>query len=235
MEGARSLQGLSSASLAEQAYEAIRAAITSGELPPGEKITERGLAAMLSVSATPVREAIRRLEQEGLVERRGTRSTVVFDARDTPSYELALIEASLRSTAARLAAMNRTDAAIERMQRHLVEADRLRYEMHRVIEGGGPYPAETAELLLLELRAFHAEAENACGNAVLLRLLSTVNAFSFQHRAASLRARVTSGRVLDARYEQHHELLDAIRRRDADEAERIMSDHARTAAEDVTH
>ena len=48
------MEGLQSATLADQAYVAIRAAITSGELPAGEKITERGLAAMLSVSLTPV-------------------------------------------------------------------------------------------------------------------------------------------------------------------------------------
>lgn len=233
--GGSSLQELASPSLADQAYDSIRAAITNGELPPGEKITERGLAAVLSVSATPVREAIRRLEQEGLVERRGSRSTVVFDARDTPSYELALIEASLKSTAVRLAAMNRSDAAVERMQRHLDEADRLRNEMREAIEAGGEYPAETAELLLLTLRSFHAEAENACGNAVLLRMLSTVNAFSFQHRVASLKARVTSGRVINERYEEHHQLLDAIRRGDADEAERVMSSHARSTAEELAH
>lgn len=230
--GGPSLQELSSPSLADQAYDAIRAAITSGELPPGEKITERGLAAMLSVSPTPVREAIRRLEQEGLVERRGTRSTVVFDSRDTSSYELALIEASLKSTAVRLAAMNRTDAAVGRMERHLDEADRLRERMRAAIAAGDAYPAETAELLLLELRAFHAEAENACGNAVLLRMLSTINAFSFQQRVSSLKERVITGRTNGDRYDEHRQLLEAIRRRDADEAERVMSGHARTAAED---
>ncbi len=230
--GSPSLQELSSPSLADQAYEAIRAAITSGELPPGEKITERGLAAMLSVSPTPVREAIRRLEQEGLIERRGTRSTVVFDPRDTSRYELALIEAALRSTAVRLAAMNRTDAAVARMERHLDEADRLRKDMRAVLAAGGEYPAATAERLLLELRAFHAEAENACGNAVLLRMLATVNAFSFQQRVTSLKERVTAGKVNNARYKEHRQLLEAIRRRDADGAERVMTKHARTSVED---
>lgn len=226
------LQELSSPSLADQAYDAIRSAITRGELPPGEKITERGLAAMLSVSPTPVREAIRRLEQEGLVERRGARSTVVFDARETPTYELALIEAALKAVAVRLAAVNRSDAAVVRMQQHLDEADRLRDEMRRQIEAGGPYPSETAELLLLALREFHAEAETACGNAVLLRMLSTVNAFSFQHRVSSLRERVTNGAVINDRYDEHRQLLDAIRAGDPERAEAIMAQHARTAAED---
>ena len=69
----RALQGLTSETLADQAYEALRAAIISGELASGEKITERGLAERLSVSPTPVREALRRLEQDRLVVRQGPR------------------------------------------------------------------------------------------------------------------------------------------------------------------
>lgn len=233
--GESSLQELSSPSLADQAYDSIRAAITKGELPPGEKITERGLAAMLSVSATPIREAIRRLEQEGLVERRGARSTVVHDVSDTSSYELGLIEGSLKSCAIRLAAINATSAAIERMERHLDEADELRVEMRRAVDAGEEYPAETAELLLLALRSFHVEAEGACGNAVLLRMLSTVNAFNFRDRAASLKVRVTGGQIINDRYDEHRRILDAIRRRDADEAERLMANHARYSAEMYSH
>lgn len=229
--GDSSLQELSSPSLADQAYSAIRTAIAHGELRPGEKITERGLAAALSVSATPVREAIRRLEQEGLVERRGSRSTVVFDTTDTSGYELRLIEASLKSVAVRLAATNASPAAIARMEQHLDEADRLRAEMRRAVEAGEEYPATTAELLLLALRSFHVEAEGACGNAVLLRMLSTVNAFNFRARASSLKERVTAGEVVNDRYDHHRQILDAIRRHDPDEAERLMAAHARESAE----
>ena len=225
------MQELSAPSLADQAYAAIRAAIAHGELEPGAKITERGLAAQLSVSPTPVREAIRRLEQEGLVERKGSRSTIVYDDRDSVGYELRLIEAALKSVAARLAARNASPAAIERMARHLDEADQLRAVMRRAVDTGDEYPTDTAELLLLALRSFHVEAEGACGNAVLLRMLSTVNAFNFRDRADSLRARLTAGQVIDDRYEQHRQLLEAIRAHDADEAERVMASHARGAAE----
>src|SRR5690606_25041757 len=99
---------------------------------------------------------------------------------------------------------------------------------------GAAYPDDTAGLLLLELREFHTDLENACGNSVLMRQLSTVHAFSFRQRAAILRRRVERGEVLDGRYFEHHELLDAVRRGDADEAERIMLAHARGAAGDPT-
>jgi DNA-binding GntR family transcriptional regulator len=117
------------------------------------------------------------------------------------------------------------------MERHLDEADQLSAEMRRAVDAGEPYPADTAELLLLALRSFHVEAEGACGNAVLLRMLSTVNAFNFRDRATSLKDRVTDGQAVSDRYDQHREIFEAIRRRDPDEAERLMADHARQSAE----
>ena len=60
--------------LAERTYRAVRSAIGTGLLRGGEKITERGLAERFEVSPTPVREAIRRLEQDGLIQRTGPRT-----------------------------------------------------------------------------------------------------------------------------------------------------------------
>src|SRR5258708_12772549 len=60
-------------SLAERAYRALREQIATGGLAAGERVTERGLALRLGVSPTPVREALRRLEQERLIERAGPR------------------------------------------------------------------------------------------------------------------------------------------------------------------
>ena len=221
---------LSAPTLAEQAYEAIRRAIANGELAPGERITERGLAGLLSVSPTPVREALRRLEQEHLVERRGSRSLVVYDSRESSDYEFALIEANLRSLAVRFAATNATPVAVTAAAAHLDEADRHREQLRATIAAGEPYPGHTAEMLLLSLRAFHATLESACGNAVLLRWLSTVNAFSFRHRVRALKQGITSGTIDDERYFEHRRILEAVERHDADEAERLMLHHARGAA-----
>src|SRR5258708_38809449 len=60
-------------SLAERAYRALREQIATGGLAPGERVTERGLGLQLGVSARPIREALRRLEQERLVERGASR------------------------------------------------------------------------------------------------------------------------------------------------------------------
>jgi DNA-binding transcriptional regulator YhcF (GntR family) len=123
--------------LADQAYAAIRAAITSGELPAGEKITERGLAAMLSVSLTPVREAIRRLEQELLIERRGARATVVFERSPAADDEFVQLEAALRALAVRLATTKADEHLVARLEQRLAVTDELR-ELAARTSGAGP-------------------------------------------------------------------------------------------------
>lgn len=228
------MEELTAPTLAEQAYDAIRRAIANGELAPGERITERGLADTLSVSPTPVREALRRLEQEHLIERRGARTLVVFDTRESSDYEFALIEANLRSLAVRFAATNASPVAVAAAARHLAEADEHREHLRAALANHEPYPERTAEMLLLSLRAFHSQLESACGNAVLLRWLSTVNAFSFRHRVRLLKDQVTAGRTDDERYDEHRRILEAVERHDADEAERLMLHHARGAARHFT-
>src|SRR5260370_9414246 len=84
-------------SLAEQAYQAIREGIATGLFSAGERVTERGLATRLNVSATPVREALRRLEQEGLIERVSARQLRVVDHSSAPLRDLLLTAAALRA------------------------------------------------------------------------------------------------------------------------------------------
>ena len=69
--------------LADHSYQALRQAIGSGELAPGTKVTERGLAERLGISSTPAREAIRRLELDGLFERlQGSNAEVMQEPTD---------------------------------------------------------------------------------------------------------------------------------------------------------
>ncbi len=79
----RELEQLAPApTIGDRAYAAVREAIVSGSFKRGAKVTERGLADMLNISPTPVREALRRLEQDRLIERVGPRSVRIaqFDA-----------------------------------------------------------------------------------------------------------------------------------------------------------
>src|SRR6202035_2419102 len=115
-------------SLAEQAYRVIREGIATGLFSAGERVTERGLATRLNVSATPVREALRRLEQEGLIEPVSGRGLRVVDPSSGRLRELLLAGAALRAMEARFATSKITEAALDHMAA-LVEAMASEREM----------------------------------------------------------------------------------------------------------
>lgn len=227
MAGGRTLQGLTSETLADQAYEALRDAIVSGELSAGEKITERNLAERLAVSPTPVREALRRLEQDRLVVRSGPRSVQVVDFDDEVAAEARLAEAALRAVAARLAATHATKAQLAEMERLLDAGDR---ELARLQAKGIATEAHTSKDVapMLEItRRFHAALNAACGNPVIIRSLSLLETF----RLASLNRRLVQElgaegtRAALDRYFQHREVFDAVAAGDGLAAERLMRVH----------
>ena len=110
-----------SASLAEHVYRTLREGIADGRLAPGSKITERELAAALDVSPTPVREALSKLQLEGLVERVGPRRMQIVDHPDETLHELMEVEVMLRAAEARFAARKIDAAAIARMRAYIDE------------------------------------------------------------------------------------------------------------------
>lgn len=225
----RSLRELTSPTLADQAYDALREAIISGELAPGEKITERGLAARLSVSPTPVREALRRLEQDQLVVRTGPRTVQVAALDDEHADEVRLVEGTLRALAARLAATHATPAQLARMERLLDEGDAEQERLRVRKREGTPLTLDDLTALLLITRQFHAALNEASGNPVLLRLLSLVDAFRLAARQQKLQGELREdqdGSAMGHRYGEHRAVFEAVRRGDGLEAERLMLAHA---------
>src|SRR2546421_737669 len=119
---------LNIASVVDQVYAAIRERISSGSLPRGGRVHQEDLALELGVSRTPVREALRRLAAEGLVEMRTNRGARVADVDEggaRGAYDARLV---VESGAARLAAQRRLVEAIARVRagsfprRHLADA-----------------------------------------------------------------------------------------------------------------
>jgi DNA-binding GntR family transcriptional regulator len=224
----RALQHLDSTTLADRAYAALREAIISGELAPTERITERGLAERLSVSATPVREALRRLEQDRLVVRRGPRLVQVADLDDKTAREVRLAEGALRAVAARLAVENATEEQLRRMERLLDDGDA---ELARLQASASRRRSLTsAELapLLNITRRFHAILNEGCNNAVILRLVSLVDAFGLAARQPRLQHELDAegSQSAVARFAEHRAVFDALRAKDADAVEQLMRAHA---------
>ena len=125
--------------LREHVHDALRRAIISGEIPSGALLNERQMAEQLGVSTTPLKEALRRLENEGLIvtePRRGTR--VTFDAAQ--AEEMALARAALESMIARMAATRidgrrDRDAAQCRRRDGVGDQDRRSCPAHRAERG----------------------------------------------------------------------------------------------------
>ncbi|MFC4869755.1 GntR family transcriptional regulator [Streptomonospora arabica] len=227
------LRTLTAETLADRTYRAVHDAIRTGELKPGEKVTERGLAERLSVSPTPVREAVRRLEQDGLLERTGPRTVVVSAMEDTAIQELAEVEIALRGLVARFAARHATADRLDNLDAMLDDADdRLIVIQKRAGDGE---PVERQISALFDTMQRFNDAVAACaGNPVLVRLLEQTRVFSREERRSRLlrQAAVDDRFGLD-RYASHRALVRALREGDAQAAEQIVVEDARGGLADL--
>jgi DNA-binding GntR family transcriptional regulator len=196
-----------------QATEAIREAITTGRLAPGEPVTERSLAQLLAVSATPVREALSRLEREGLIERVGRKRSVAVLA-GTVHEEMVMIHAALCGVAARIAAERASEAQIAQIRDALEAAESsIRTSVRKT-----PRPG---------FRSFHDAIVGVAQNQVLEKFLSTTEAFDDAYRAAAVAAqRTVDPGGVERRAKEHRKIFEAIEARDADLAESLAKLHA---------
>jgi DNA-binding GntR family transcriptional regulator len=199
-------------SLAELAHQAIREGIATGLFAAGERVTERGLATRLAVSPTPVREALRRLEQEGLIERVSARQLRVVDHSSDTLRELMLTGAALRAIEARFATHKITDAALDRMEA-LVEALATRHDL------------DNPEHLRIA-REFDSEIEGAAANPTLRSMILSLSIVGQERRARYVESMRLHPEVGMRRVQGHRDMLAAFRSRDPDLVEQVFRRHA---------
>ncbi|WP_137976936.1 GntR family transcriptional regulator [Streptomyces violaceusniger] len=219
-------------SLADQAYRRLRGAIREGVLRPGEKITERDLAARLGVSPTPVREALRQLVHEKVVERVGPRALRVADHSSAARSEIVEAEVRLSALMARLAARNATAQQLTDLVSLLAQTDQIVAGIEETVAEQG-MEADVSDRLAAvfhKLRLFHRRVEACVGNPVLEGLLDQTRAFSEEERLdLTMRLAPERAEAFRARYHEHRELLDALLERDGDRAEELAARHHRAA------
>ncbi|MVZ99768.1 FCD domain-containing protein [Actinomadura sp. LD22] len=211
--------------IGDRAYAAVREAIVSGTLERGAKVTERGLADMLNISPTPVREALRRLEQDRLVERVGPRSVRIarFDADEL--RRITAIEDALRALAARFAAEKATDGQLAELLGLLERAEQAA-EQARAGDRSAVEGARQA------LRDFHSLIDRASGSATLIHMLNMVDAFNYEERRAVLLDQIErEPGAVARRFKQHRAIYEAIAAHDADRAEQLMREHSHAGNE----
>jgi DNA-binding GntR family transcriptional regulator len=219
--------------LASRAYRSVHQAITAGELSPNEKITERGLAERLSMSPTPVREAIRRLEQDGLIERVGPRTVVVADISTSAINDLAEVEVALRGLVARFAARHATAEQLDELDTILDEADDLLIVLKQ--RHADDRPSEKHLNALLDtMQRFNDTVEACAGNAVLVRLLDQARVFTrAERRARLLRHTAVNDQFGLDRYSSHRALVRALRAGDSATAEQVVIADASGGLDDL--
>ena len=204
-------------SLAEQAYHAIREGIATGLFSAGQRVTERGLATRLNVSATPIREALRRLEQEGLIERVSARQLRVVDHSTGTLRELLLTGAALRALEARFATHKITDAALDRMAA-LVEA--------QASQQGIDIPER-----LRIAREFDMEIERAADNPTLRSMILSLSIIGQERRARYAQSMWLHPEMGRRRVQGHRDILAAFHERDPDLVEQVFRRHATAGVE----
>ena len=195
-------------SLAHGAVDTLRRLIVASALPPGQPLNETQLVARLGVSRTPIREALKLLSREGLVLLRRNRAAIVAPLDGENLCHLFEAETMIESTAAGLAAERRSDAAIARL-------DRLQERMENAEASGD------REAYIRINQQVHALIVQASGNPALTEMHQGLIGRLQRARNVAL---AQQGRVEESILE-HRAILDALRRRDADAARRLMGSH----------
>ncbi|MBB5222436.1 DNA-binding GntR family transcriptional regulator [Amaricoccus macauensis] len=192
-------------------YELVLDAIDRGEFRPGDRLVESELAERLGVSRTPIREALQRLETQGVLARDG-RSLVVSALTHDQLGELYVVRAELEGLAARLAAQHAAPEEV-RVLRELARRDR------EIVT--------RPELLARANKRFHHQIHLASHNRFLIQQLEMV------HRSMALVATTSlaaEGRGPQALAE-HEAIIDAIEGRDGDAADAAIREHISRAFE----
>ena len=206
------LASLDRSTLRERALESVRAAIISGQYRPGDHLGEVELASSLGVSRGTVREALRHLQQEGLVTA-GNRGMLRVNSL-TPGEvrELFQVRAALEGLAVReIIASPRREAAV----------GVLRTALEQLTDEGEDFPARIQADL-----AFHLQLCRLAGNSMLVE--------AWQRLEGRMRVAILNGaawQVPMMARDRHAPIVDAIEQADAAAAVQIVEEHMASAAE----
>lgn len=198
--------------LRELVTDNIRQAILRGTFPPGMRLMELQLASEIGVSRTPVREAIRALELEGLVVMIPRRGAYVANLSIKDINEVYEIRTALEVLAAALAAERINDEELDAMERMLVAMNAL------------TPPEDIPELVTMDTK-FHDIIYKASRNE---RLITIINNLREQINSIRGRSMGYHGRMSDM-MDEHRAIVDAIAQRDAEAAQQAVRTHMENA------
>jgi DNA-binding GntR family transcriptional regulator len=207
---------LARANLHERAFERLRTMIIHGKLEPGTTLIEVDLCEMLGVSRTPLREAVKLLAAQGLIELRQNRSARITPISLDGTRDLFTAMSSLERLTTELAAKRLTKKNIE-------ELHRLQDEMERC--GGS---GDLAGYFAVNQK-IHSAIALASGNATLLE----IHAMLFPRTERARFIALTSLRRMEQAVAEHHAILQALEARQAKSAGRLMAEHVEHTGQEV--
>lgn len=194
--------------LYEEVAERLRTRIFAHELEPGEWIDEQAIASEYGISRTPLREALKVLAAEGLVTLKPRRGCYVTELTERDLDEIFPVMALLESQCTREAVEKMTPEQFQRLEAAHADLEQSyqRSDVDRFFEAN---------------QAFHLQIQHIADNRWLAQIIADLRKVMKLRRRDSLQ---TEGRVLQS-LNEHRAILEAIRRRNGDEAAQMMKAH----------
>ena len=192
------------------AYQKLRDALRNGVLKPGDRIIEASIAEQLDVSRTPVRDAIRRLESEGLLEYEPRAGLIVTKLDRRAVGELYEMREVLEGTAARLFTRHASDVEVEQLMELVRTEQQLQGNAHELANHN---------------HQFHVQIHRGAHNRFLEKALQAVNSSLWLLGQSQMFVPHRAKQALA----EHTELAKAIQKRDAELAETVARKHVRSA------
>jgi DNA-binding GntR family transcriptional regulator len=209
-------------SISDQIYERLKQQILHAEIEPGERLMQNQVAETLKASRTPVREAFRRLEQDGLVERVPQGGVRVTRPDTETIQEVFGIRKVLEAYAIELACDRITSQEIATLKRFSSQAQELLSSRELGLE------AKINRLFELNSQ-FHDTIYRASGNSYLMGMINSLRGIVVRLRLLGLRADSTWSQAWD----EHAQLVEFLERRDKESAIRLTQIHLLNGASNV--
>jgi DNA-binding GntR family transcriptional regulator len=199
--------------LSNKVYIALKEMIINHRFQPGTRLNVEKISKELEVSRTPVWEAVRRLQQEGLVENIPYRGVFMVEMTLGRALELYQVREALEGLAARLAAPHANEKTLEKMSETLENQE-------GVIQKGDLLGYSRSDF------EFHSLIHKMSRNSVLQEMLE-----SLKTKMQPITMEVKP--ILPRLYEDHLEILETIRSKDPDKSERILRRHNRVVQNQI--
>jgi len=205
--------------LSKKVYRILKTRIINGNLKPGEKILEVNIAEQLGVSRTPIREALRELAAEGFVKMIPNQGMVVSNVSIEDIKEVLQIRKLLEGFAASVAAKKIN-------QEEIAKLEGIIKKMSIIISKSKPDVVAYSELNA----QFHNLILNACGNKRLIKICTNLSGSDHRFRIRALR---DNSERLKYSLKEHHEIMEVLKRKDAEQAERLSKKHIENVLENI--